>query len=585
MDENVVNLGEAETAESEIMTLSDVTDSVSLYADNQSFMPVCAGGRVNLNTGEFYYFNEDINVGGEAFPFALTHRFVSHKNKYASWGISTMQNLYYLDISPNTPYYSDGLGNSHVFGYDSENETGVTSDGSGLNLKLKGYRGYLYDFCIFDRHGNKMIFDNQKYRLNKIIDANGNYINIEGYPTTKLTDSFGRVTNIEYDENGNMRKIIDSSNRTTAFEYDENNYLIKITYPDNTTVEFSDYSTIYLDYQRIGRIKERDGVSYVLTYSDRKLTKVEKYASDSDTTTDDPVEYIEFEYSDDNYVTIVKDRSEIRKIYIFDGSGRVINTYDDKNLVIEGVEVEDRYQIINAVAYQYKDKKRNSSIIVNQNDNEINMIKNGSFEMGAAYWEYASEEGSIKSNIAGVISTDSIDEEKSYFFNYLLSANYNTREILSQTIETKNLKLDCGSTFILSAWLKNLASGIYQMCADVQYEGDYSETFSVEFGSVEEFWHNAAVPIVIDKEKVIKSIRVYFVCPNVSNVNEKCLIDNVRLVNASANSVEYAKKLSETVTVFGDDLTIKEKVTSFDGIYTTTQEKDANYDVVRTIIT
>ena len=64
-----------------------------------------------------------------------------------------------------------------------------------------------------------------------------------------------------------------------------------------------------------------------------------------------------------------------------------------------------------------------------------------------------------------------------------------------------------------------------------------------------------------------------------------CLFDNVRLVNAPSQSVTYEENLSGSASIFGTAQTIKERVTVHDGLYTTVEEKNSAYDVVRRTVT
>ena len=59
----------------------------------------------------------------------------------------------------------------------------------------------------------------------------------------------------------------------------------------------------------------------------------------------------------------------------------------------------------------------------------------------------------------------------------------------------------------------------------------------------------------------------------------------MRLVNAPSQSVTYEENLSGSASIFGTAQTIKERVTVHDGLYTTVEEKNSAYDVVRRTVT
>ncbi len=223
--------------------------------------------------------------------------------------------------------------------------SGLGKDYSGLDLTLNGSYGN-GDSYIYDTHGNQLVFnsDNQLY---KIIDNNGNYITIEGYPATKIIDSFGRVTNIEY-TNGLMTRIIDYAGRNTVLEYDDNKNLIKITDPDGHSVEFSvDYVNQCVSWQYtavpivVNRSKTVENIEIFFKAYDLLSFIVEGYV-DNIRLINAPANFVTYEKNlyNVNEVVFGKNFSIKEKVKSYDGKSEIIQLKNVSHDVVKTTIVD-----------------------------------------------------------------------------------------------------------------------------------------------------------------------------------------------------------------------------------------------------
>ena len=555
----------SENINEQIMLTSDLTDGVSTYADNQSYFPIGKGGRINLFNGDFYYFNEEIKAGGIAFPFSFSYNFIG---KESIWKLSTTQHLSFNEAPVLQAYYYDGLNNAHYF--EDNDSCGYGKDTSGLDLKLNGSYGY-GDSYILDKYDNKLVFDSNNY-LYKVIDNNGNFINIE---KTKITDSFGRETLIEY-ESQKLIKITDSSNRITNFEYDPNGRLTKIIHPDSSTTEFI-YGSSTANKNFVA-FKERDGITYAINNTANNQKEIKIFGEGKDHFIDEADEIIVINFGSK---AIVQDRSNIKKVYIFDGGGRLFSTYEEIPLVVDGLELEDRRQLKGAAFYQYADKKKVFSCVLDQNDDEANLIQNGSFDNGINNWS-----GALPSSVT---DEDSIDGGNSYkvksqVYSYLYSQ-------LKQSVSLVDFDYKNGRGFVLSGWAKSRNCNV-ELKGVVYYSDGTIEEFKEYFNSSVSTWQFLPVPITVNKDKNAQSIDV-FVESTSYNGWSTVYIDNIRLVNTPSESITYSEvgdrnENNEYYTVdeviFGKEYKFKKKSAHSDSVNTVIKYEDDKQNVVKTEI-
>ena len=266
-------------------------DSIA-YLDNQTYLPVADSGEINLNSGEFTYFMEDMTVGGALMPIPICHYFNADntESKYGKlWNLSLNQHLEWVGNPTLKAVYTDSRGKEHYFICEEYGEE-IKCLG-GLDLGIYYDEGNSY--CVTDRDNNRFSFDG-KGALIGISDKNGNGItitrNTDGTPI-KLTDTFGRITTLTY-SNSKLTGMTDPSGRTVSYEYDENSRLIKAIWPDNSTVEYTYTEYSEDEASKLISVKDRDGLLHVLKYTDNKLTRVEKHPMGSDAATNTAEEYI-----------------------------------------------------------------------------------------------------------------------------------------------------------------------------------------------------------------------------------------------------------------------------------------------------
>ncbi|MBQ8005092.1 MAG: hypothetical protein IJ303_02120, partial [Clostridia bacterium] len=84
-------------------------DSIA-YLDNQTYLPVADSGEINLNSGEFTYFMEDMTVGGALMPIPVFHYFNADnkESKYGKlWNHSLNQHLEWVGNPTLKAVYTD----------------------------------------------------------------------------------------------------------------------------------------------------------------------------------------------------------------------------------------------------------------------------------------------------------------------------------------------------------------------------------------------------------------------------------------------------------------------------------------------
>lgn len=539
------------------------------YMDNQCEVS-SDNDFINLSTGKIVYQQEDVSTGSTAFPFSVSHYFDTDKrteetNFGKGWHLSLEQRLENIDGGNRViAKFTDDIGKTHYFMSGS----GGYTDTAGLNL--------IYNksaMTITDRSGGKLTFNTKGY-LQKIEDASGNYLNIT-YNTsnkiTKATDNFGRTITMRY-SNSRLTNMTDPSGRTVSYTYDSAGCLTKITYPDASTSTFA-----YDNYTRLIEVKRRDNIRVKYTYdTGHRVTKTEKYPEGVSVAE----EYTDFEYRSTRS-TAVKPRTGIRKVYVFDDVGRAVLTYEDVPMDVDGTTITNRFQVTGTAIYQYTNKKRTFASSIRTAGDENNMITNGSFEDFEDFWQ------SVGMNECsdGIVKSVSADQHSAFG----MAGESAVTKYLKQTIDASDIHLTVGDTLILSAWAKATSgttvedgSRKFEIRAEAHYTDNTTVTENARYDCEYTDWQYAALPIRIDTEKMLEYVTVYL---DYSKNSGYCYFDNVRLVNAPAQSSKHEENLSESLTVFGTVQTIKERSTVHDGIYTTVSEKNAKYDVVRQTVT
>lgn len=544
------------------------------YSDNQSIMEIASedsvDAGVNLYSGELSFKLEDVSTGSVAFPLTISHYF-DKKNWSTStpygkgWSTSLDQRIEMLSGGNLDHAYFDGNGKKHIFVIDDNDES---TDLSGLNLTMSHSGGT----TITDRNGNVLHF-NSSGLLHKISDANGNYVTITRTlgVISEVTDNFGRKITMTY-SNNKLESMTDPAGRITSYSYNTSGTLSAVTYPDGSVTEIT-----YDGKNRIEQVRQRDNTKLFVQYAQYRdrVVHTALYPVGSNPATDTTAEYVNFDYRTSRS-TAVSDRTGISKVFVFDETGRAELQYEEAPLTVNGIEIKDRTSATGTTIYSYTEKKRTFGTSIRTADESNNMITNGSFENGTSAWELVGGE-----DTDGVVNDDSSDQMSAY----CIHGSSRKNKYLKQTIEAENVKLQYGNTLILSAWAKaNSMTGDakFHLRAEVHYTDNTTVTKEVGFDTEYDHWQYAALPLRINLNNTLEYITVYL---DYSKNSGTCLFDNIRLVNAPSQEVEYQKNLNGIRTVFGKDEIIKERVTSYNGIYTTVSEKNENYDVVRTIVT
>jgi len=378
---------------------------------------------------------------------------------------------------------------------------------------------------------------------------------------------------------GKLEKMTDPAGRSVTYSY-LGERLVTIINPDNTKVRFT-----YDTDNRIFQATQIDGTKTVYRYSSSsaafpdRVIRVEQYASDKELGTGAPEEYRNITYRSAS-TTEVSDRSGISKVYAFDEHGRTILEYeldlpDGSGCDDDCNPLSNPYATTGTVVYQYNDNKRTFASSLRSAKDSDNFVVNGKF---------SDEEDTSWVFVGNKEYTEGIRNNK-----YRINGN-NLDKYIKQTIPAEDINIEYGDTLILSAWAMadSETTGIsedgpkFEIRAEAHYTNSPTEEVNAMFDCDYTEWQYAALPIRVNKDKTLDYITVYLDYSNNRNI---CWFSNVRLVNAPAQSAKYEKDPGITCTIFGTSQTIKERVTTHDGIYTVVDEKNENYDVVRRTIT
>ena len=535
-----------------------------IVTDNNDYINVCSG--------EMRYIEPVAVSTGKETPYSLSYYY---DQKQKVWRNNFQQTVEM--ISGLRAMYTDGNGYTHTFLRGSVNENFKDDQGLEMTLQTDLY-GVGAPTAIYSLNGDALYFD-EAGLLCEMTNVYGKNINIS-YGTNgqmEIIDSNGHAMKIVFDaaEDGLPYSVTDEAGRVTLFQC-SGGKIRRITYPDSTITSIG-YNTDGL----IDRITSRDSITTEYVYDEDepdRVVSVVKYGADK--TFANPDEYVNFEYREDDNngckATVIKNRTGINTVYVFDADKRPIMKYEEKTL--DGTT--DRTNVTGTAIYAYTGTKRTFAATLNVDDDAHNLITNGSFESSSALNSFnITGSASVVNNT----STDGVSALR------ITSAGGEVK----QTVRVTADDIKYGNTLIASAWAKfdNNAKTVSLSASVCDKDGVESEIAPSKFNSSYSGWGYVAIPITIDKSKLPCDVTV---CISVSSSSNVCYIDNIRLSNALAKSVEYRQygniigqdENGDDIierhfeTIFGTEQYIDEIVTTTDGIYTTKEYRDKKNNVL-----
>lgn len=260
--------------------------------------------------------------------------------------------------------YIDSTGANHYFCKNNENEEYIDED--GLSLKITALEE---KYEMSDKNGNKKIFTkiDEKILLTKIIDVEGNEINIEYL-------------------NGKLYKIIDASKEEINITYEENRIVLKTT-NESSKINISDnriislenklgkISFVYNSNGLINKIIDTNSLSKTIEYYEANPYKVKKITEYS--ITNEVGKSLSFEYG--YSTTSLTDNDGQKTVYTFNNNGSTINTAMFSNNENKLSEAYANEKLFNQYS-EFTSQKNKPAAIKESKRYVENLLMNSSFE-------------------------------------------------------------------------------------------------------------------------------------------------------------------------------------------------------------
>lgn len=408
-------------------------------------------GYVNNYNGNLTYIHNDASYNSLIDGFTLSHVYNTSKANSAAgrygkgWGLNLVQTFEPVTIENNSAVkyvYTDGDGTKHYF-VQTDDGSIVDEDGLGYTFTKvnettdSGTTPILYKITTKD---NTVLKFDQWYALRRIIDTNGNTINLTyspvpykfNYLTSVTTTSGGSIT-LNYDSNYTLTSITDNAGRVTEFSYTNGN-LTQITYPDKTGLEFeycSGVSGVAGSTSWLQGVKLPNGYQYRYgNYNNGRIyMSAEQAVSGTQTN--------KYYYTYANNKTNVRDLNDRSINYLFDNFGRVTCAYDS-----QGNSYSETYT---PVSTKKDGIFANNKINLSSNNirNINNLITNPVFSDGMSSWAESKE--APNETQFSVVSDQSYISSKSV----KITSTASSIQVLAQTPAAT-----AGKTYTLSANIK-----------------------------------------------------------------------------------------------------------------------------------
>ncbi|EIO5735577.1 hypothetical protein LQW06_000488 [Listeria monocytogenes] len=201
---------------------------------------------INLNTGNFYYNNQDASF----FDFDDQMPLIRSYNSMAqgvegifgrNWDFNWNKRITFL--ANGDIYYFDGSGKRILFTKTGTNTyTAQNGDSLALNRIQTGTIPYTEDsgyYDTVDERAKTTTIDIPQYQYT-ITEKNGVIytFDVNGYITKAKMDRYEHYMRFSYNEFGLLQKITTPSNKVLSFSYNEAGYVNQVTLPDNNTLKY-----------------------------------------------------------------------------------------------------------------------------------------------------------------------------------------------------------------------------------------------------------------------------------------------------------------------------------------------------------
>ncbi|EBF5187279.1 hypothetical protein FH022_15120 [Listeria monocytogenes] len=201
---------------------------------------------INLNTGNFYYNNQDAVFFDFDDQMPLTRSYNSMAQGVEgifgrNWDFNWNKRITFL--ANGDIYYFDGSGKRILFTKAGENTyTAQNGDSLQLNRIQTGTIPYTEDsgyYDAVDERAKTTTIDIPQYQYT-ITEKNGVVytFDVNGYITKAKMDRYEHYMSFSYNELGFLQKITTPSNKIVSFSYNEAGYVNQVTLPDNNSLKY-----------------------------------------------------------------------------------------------------------------------------------------------------------------------------------------------------------------------------------------------------------------------------------------------------------------------------------------------------------
>ncbi|TLG76697.1 DUF6531 domain-containing protein [Culicoidibacter larvae] len=201
---------------------------------------------VNLNTGNFYYNNQD----AQFFDFDQQIELSRHYNSVAqgvetifgrNWEFSWNKHITFQE--DGNILYFDGTGKRILFTKEADGSyTAQNNEQMTLAQIQDGTTKYTEDSAYYDIVWDKPKTTTTDIPVYKYTITNGDgsvyTFGVNGFIEKAKLDRYEHYITFKYDDLGFLKTMTSPTGKVTTFDYNENGYVEKITLPDSNTLQY-----------------------------------------------------------------------------------------------------------------------------------------------------------------------------------------------------------------------------------------------------------------------------------------------------------------------------------------------------------
>ena len=367
----------------------------------------------------------------------------------------------------------------------------------------------------FDYYGRLCAIGAGEKRVNRIVWREDNKI-------AGITDENGvTLVSFTYNEEDLLQTIRDEENRETRFLYDENGNLTAIVYPESMDAEGkTDQAKTTFSYADgvLTRVKDRMGYAYEFskakTASETVVVATER--TFGSLISEEGITSLSAPQTGTTETVTVNSEERLAKMQGPAETVRISFDADDNELfsyrINNGENTEgDKFAWVRDLSYHFKGKNLEYSVAVNKEDS---LLTNGDFgsALSTGWTASSADDAAIVSGVGAAGRSSSLK----------LSSGADKSVKVLQNLAAS--KLGDAKCFVLSGWGKATSLALdrenvlgadadgtlptFALLAKVTYTDNSVEYFRANFNRFDRNWQFAAVPVMIDRSKIVKTIAI-----------------------------------------------------------------------------